>query len=30
MKKRFVILIEESSKEQDDLFLKWAKSEKIG
>lgn len=30
MKKRFIVLIEESSEEQDNSFLEWVKSEKIG
>jgi hypothetical protein len=30
MKKRFIVLVEKSSEEQDHSFLEWAKSEKIG
>ena len=30
MKKRFVIIIEVSTKEQNDAFLAWIKAEKLG
>jgi len=30
MKKRFVVLIESSTKEQNEIFLSWIKSEGIG
>ena len=30
MKKRFVVMIETSSKEQNDSFLEWIKEERLG
>jgi hypothetical protein len=30
MKKRFVVLIESSTKEQNEIFLNWIKSEGVG
>jgi hypothetical protein len=30
MKKRYVVLVEEATKAQDDAFLSWVREEKIG